>query len=103
MLVWKQEVFGPVLPILRFGNEDEAVRLANDTSYGLGAYVYTANKKRATRVARQIQSGMVSINGTNYTTPWNPFGGYKGSGMGREHGKFGFHQVTQPKVVARNK
>ncbi|KKT81935.1 MAG: hypothetical protein A3B99_04625 [Candidatus Yanofskybacteria bacterium RIFCSPHIGHO2_02_FULL_44_12b] len=103
MLVWKQEVFGPVLPILRFGNEDEAVRLANDTSYGLGAYVYTANKKRATRVARQIQSGMVSINGTNYTTPWNPFGGYKGSGMGREHGKFGFHEVTQPKVVARNK
>ena len=103
MLVWKQEVFGPVLPIVCFDNEDEAVRLANDTSYGLGSYVYTANEKRARRVAQQIQSGMVSINGTNYTTPWNPFGGYKKSGIGREHGKFGFHEVTQPKVVARNK
>ncbi|OHB20739.1 MAG: hypothetical protein A2939_00095 [Parcubacteria group bacterium RIFCSPLOWO2_01_FULL_48_18] len=103
MMVWNEEVFGPVLPVMRFGSEDEAVELANQTAYGLGSYVYTGDKERAARVARLIQSGMVSINGTNYTTPWNPFGGYKESGIGREHGKYGFHEVTQMKVVARNK
>jgi acyl-CoA reductase-like NAD-dependent aldehyde dehydrogenase len=54
-------------------------------------------------VAKQIESGMVSINGTNYIMPFNPFGGYKNSGFGREHGKYGFHEVTQIKIVATNK
>ncbi len=103
MRVWKEEVFGPVLPVMTFRTEDEAIRLANGTSYGLGSYVYTTNPERATRVAAQLQTGMVSVNGTNYTTPWNPFGGYKNSGIGREHGKYGFHELTQPKVVARPK
>ena len=103
MRVWNEEVFGPVLPVVCFKTEEEAIELANQTSYGLGSYVYTADPKRAERVARGIQSGMVSINGVNYTTPWNPFGGYKNSGMGREHGKYGFHEVTQLKVVAKNK
>ncbi len=103
MSVWNEEVFGPVLPVMKFGSEDEAIELANQTAYGLGSYVYTESKERAARVAYFIQSGMVSINGTNYTTPWNPFGGYKKSGIGREHGKYGFSEVTQLKVVARNK
>ncbi len=103
MRVWKEEVFGPVLPIVSFSTEEEAIQLANNTDYGLGAYVYTQDQQRAQRVAKAIKSGMVSINGTNYTTPWNPFGGYKNSGIGREHGKYGFHEVTQVKVVARNK
>ena len=103
MRVWQEEVFGPVLPMVPFRSEEEAIRLANDNAYGLGSYVYTEDLERAQRVARQIQSGMVSINGRNYTTPWNPFGGYKGSGMGREHGKYGFREVTQMKVVARPK
>lgn len=103
MRVWKEEVFGPVLPVVKFSTEEEAVELANQTTYGLGSYVYTRDIKRAERVARQIQSGMVSINGLNYTTPWNPFGGYKNSGIGREHGKYGFHEVTQVKVVAKPK
>ncbi len=103
MRVWKEEVFGPVLPVARFETEEQAIELANQTAYGLGSYVYTADTKKAERVARAIKSGMVSINGVNYTTPWNPFGGYKNSGMGREHGKYGFDEVTQLKVVARNK
>ncbi|TSC89210.1 MAG: Succinate-semialdehyde dehydrogenase [Parcubacteria group bacterium Gr01-1014_3] len=103
MRVWREEVFGPVLPVVRFRTEDEAISIANDTVYGLGGYVYTADMNRAERVARALKTGMVSINGTNYTTPFNPFGGWKNSGMGREHGKYGFHELTQTKVVARNK
>lgn len=103
MRVWKEEVFGPVLPVMSFETEEEAINLANDTTYGLGSYVYTADMERARRAAAKIQSGMVSVNGTNYTTPFNPFGGKKSSGIGREHGKWGFHEVTQVKVVARNK
>lgn len=103
MRVWKEEVFGPVLPVITFKTEEEAIRLANDTAYGLGGYVYTQDKKRAERVAKQLQTGMVSINGLNYTCPWNPFGGYKSSGIGREHGQWGFHEVTQVKVIAQPK
>src|SRR3989344_2945362 len=103
MKVWKEEVFGPVLPIIEFYDENHVIQLANQTPYGLGGYVYTTYRLRAERVARQLQTGMVSINGTNYTTPWNPFGGYKSSGIGREHGKYGFHELTQTKVVAMPK
>jgi len=103
MRVWKEEVFGPVLPIVSFKTEEEAIELANQTVYGLGAYIYTADKGKACRVASSIKTGMVSINGTSYTAPFNPFGGYKASGFGREHGKYGFHEVTQAKVVAKNK
>ena len=103
MRVWKEEVFGPVLPVRTFKTEEEAVQLANDTMYGLGGYVHTQDPEKAARMVSAIKTGMVSVNGTNYTTPWNPFGGYKNSGIGREHGKYGFHEVTQVKVVARNK
>jgi len=103
MRVWKEEVFGPVLPIIRFNTEEEAIELANQTVYGLGAYVYTEDKEKADRVASLIRTGMVSVNGISYTAPFNPFGGYKDSGFGREHGKYGFHEVTQIKIVAKNK
>lgn len=103
MRVWNEEVFGPVLPIRTFKTEDEAIELANDTQYGLGSYVYTNDQERAQRVASRIEAGMVSVNGTNYVMPMNPFGGYKKSGLGREHGKFGFHDVTQIKLVAKPK
>ncbi len=103
MRVWQEEVFGPVLPILSFRTEEEAIRLANDTKYGLGAYVYTKDAKRAQEIASQIDSGMVSVNGVSYVKPCSPFGGYKYSGIGREHGKFGFADLTQVKVVAREK
>ena len=103
MRVWQEEVFGPVLPILKFRTEAEAVALANDTEFGLGAYVYTKDRERAARVAAQLQTGMVSINGTSYTGPTNPFGGYKRSGLGRLQGRWGFEEVTQTKVVAGKK
>ena len=103
MRVWNEEVFGPVLPLVSFKTEREATELANQTAYGLGAYVFTKDEERAKRASRAIQSGMVSINGINYVMPFNPFGGYKNSGFGREHGKYGFHEVTQIKVIAQNK
>ena len=103
MKVWAEEVFGPVLPIVKFKTEEEAIELANETTYGLGAYVYTQDKERAKRVSAALESGMVSINGVNYVMPFNPFGGYKNSGFGREHGKYGFHEVTQIKVIAKEK
>lgn len=103
MRVWQEEVFGPVLPIIPFKTEEEAIQLANDTKYALGAYVYTQDKDRALRVASQINTGMVSINNTSYIQPCSPFGGNKESGLGREHGKFGFVELTNPKVISMEK
>lgn len=100
MRLWQEEVFGPVLPIVTFKEEQEAIELANDTSYGLGAYVFTKDRERFRRVSGQIKSGMVCQNEISYVHPFNPFGGYKFSGNAREHSKFGFDEVTQIKVVS---
>jgi len=103
MKVWTEETFGPVLPVISFETESEAIELANDTTYGLGAYVITSDNKTFDRVASKILSGMVSHNNLSYIKPFNPFGGYKQSGIGREHGKYGFEDVTQVKVIASEK
>lgn len=103
MRVWQEEIFGPVLPVMPFKTEEEAIQLANDTKYGLGAYVYTQSKDRALKVASQINTGMVSINNTSYIHPCSPFGGNKESGLGREHGKFGFAELTNVKVISMEK
>jgi len=103
MRVWNEEVFGPVLPVITFKTEAEAIEIANGTSYGLGGYLYTADTESADRVSQALKTGMVSINGANYVRPFNPFGGYKDSGFGREHGKYGFHELTQIKVISRLK
>ncbi len=103
MRVWQEEVFGPVLPIIPFKTEDEAIALANDTIYGLGAYVFTEDNELFARVAPKIKSGMVSQNNINFVKACNPFGGYKKSGLGREHGKYGFHELTQIKVISIEK
>lgn len=100
MRVWTEEVFGPVLPVVAFDTDEEAIALANDTTYGLGAYVYTEDLNRAYETAFRIESGMVSVNGVNYVQPFNFFGGYKQSGHGHQHGHFGFAEVTRPKVIA---
>lgn len=102
MKVWQEEVFGPVLPIVSFKTEKQAIALANDTKYGLGAYIFTENKEKALRVASQVDAGTIGINNASYLQPCSPFGGYKDSGIGREHGKFGFAELTQIKVVAYN-
>ncbi len=103
MRVWKEEVFGPVLPIVPFESEEEAIRLANDTIYGLGGYIYTADNKRALHIAAKIKTGNISVNGTNYCIPQDAFGGYKNSGLGREHGKTGLHEFCTKKIVALKK
>ena len=101
MRVWNEEVFGPVLPIMPFTTEKEAITLANDTQYGLGSQVYTNDPDRALRVAGQLKAGNVDINGVGHFHPFNPFGGYKKSGIGREHGLDGFRELCQIKVVSR--
>ncbi|KKR71498.1 MAG: Aldehyde Dehydrogenase [Candidatus Roizmanbacteria bacterium GW2011_GWB1_40_7] len=103
MRVWQEEVFGPVLPIVSFETDEEAVAMANDTKYGLGSYVYTKDKEKALEIASRIDAGMVSINAASYINACSPFGGYKDSGIGREHGKFGFAELTQVKIVAIEK
>jgi len=103
MRVWKEEIFGPVLPIVTFKTTAEAIDLANDTAYGLGAYVFTEDRRLYREVANAIDSGMVSQNKLNFVQAYNPFGGYKESGIGREHGKYGFHELTQIKVIVAEK
>lgn len=103
MQVWKEEVFGPVLPVVSFASEEEAVTLANDSIYGLSGYVYTNDKERAMRVSKLLQTGNISVNGANYVIPQDPFGGYKKSGLGREHGKSGLRELCSLKLIALKK
>lgn len=103
MRVWREETFGPLLIVVPFVDEEDAINLANDTNYGLGAQIYTTDKNRASRIASRIKAGTIDINKSSHWIPCNPFGGYKNSGIGREHGKFGFHELTQIKVVAEEK
>lgn len=104
MLVWKEETFGPVLPVVSFETEAEAIELANDTEYGLSAYIAAKDKEQFDRVARQLQAGMIADRGIiNLVAGTNPFGGYKHSGMGRENGPYGFEEATQIKLVSEEK
>ncbi|MGP4019610.1 aldehyde dehydrogenase family protein [Saccharopolyspora sp. 5N708] len=98
MTIAQQEIFGPVLSIVPFADEDEAVRMANDSQYGLGAGVYTSDVRRAFRVAKRIRTGTVGINGFA-VEPHLPFGGYKQSGLGREGGRSSFEAYTELKAV----
>lgn len=95
-----QEIFGPVAAIYRFETEDEAIRLANDTEYGLAAYVYSRDIMRAMRVGRGIETGMVGINRGLMSDPAAPFGGAKQSGLGREGGVTGILEFMEPKYFA---
>ena len=104
MRVWKEEVFGPVLPVVKFSTEDEAIELANDSEYGLGGRVISADIDRARRVAGKIDAGSIDINkGDRWTSPNNPFGGYKKSGIGRENGSVGFRSLCQIKLISESK
>lgn len=103
MRVWKEEVFGPVLAIRKFSTETEAIKLANNSLYGLGSLVFTKNKEKAQRVARALKTGTVEINSASHWLPCNPFGGYKYSGMGREHGVHGLRELCQIKVISEEK
>ncbi len=99
MRIAKEEIFGPVLSIIPFDKEEEAIKIVNDTSYGLGNYVQTQNKDKARRVARQFRSGGVSINGDS-ADPGTPFGGYRQSGNGREGGNWGLKEYLEVKTIS---
>lgn len=103
MQVFREEVFGPVLPVIPFETETEALELANDTPYGLSAEVYTLDRVKANRVSGQLDSGMVGINTDGFYEPFAPIGGMKKSGMGREYGVDGFRELTQVKYICEYK
>ena len=98
--VLDEEIFGPVAPVATFGSEDEAIAAANDTHYGLVAYVYTSNLKRAFRVIEALETGMVGLNQGMVSTAGAPFGGVKHSGFGREGGHEGIEEYLETKYVA---
>lgn len=102
MLLMQDETFGPLLPIMRVRDEAEAIRMANDNEFGLGASVWSADLERARRVARQVHAASVVINDTiaQFGVPMLPFGGIKQSGYGRIHGKEGLMQFTRPYAYA---
>jgi acyl-CoA reductase-like NAD-dependent aldehyde dehydrogenase len=95
----QHEVFGPVLAVTPFDTEDEAIALANASEYGLGAYIFTENLRRAHSVAAQVQAGMIQVNGGEGMQPNTPFGGMKQSGYGRLGGELGLHEFLQVKNV----
>jgi succinate-semialdehyde dehydrogenase / glutarate-semialdehyde dehydrogenase len=101
--ILKEEVFGPVAPITGFDTEDEGVAAANDTEYGLAAYIYTQSLDRALRAAEGIQAGMVGINRGVISDPAAPFGGVKQSGFGREGGTEGIEEYLDTKYIALTK
>ena len=94
----KEEIFGPVLVIITYKDEEEAIRIANDTIYGLGGGVWSNDEAHAVAVARRIRTGQVDINGAPFNSN-APFGGYKQSGNGRENGKFGFEEFLEYKSL----
>ena len=98
MTIAQEEIFGPVLAIMPYDDEDDAVRIANDSIYGLAGGVWSADEEHATRVARRIRTGQVEINGGAFN-PLAPFGGYKQSGHGRELGHFGLEEFLQIKSL----
>ena len=98
MTIAREEIFGPVLSIIPYDDEDDAVRIANDTVYGLAGGVWSGDQERAKAVARRLRTGQVEVNGGSFN-PVAPFGGYKQSGIGREYGKYGFEEFLETKSL----
>ena len=100
--VLREEIFGPVAPIASFSSEEEAIAAANDTEYGLVAYVFTRDLKRALRVCEGLETGMIGLNQGMVSNAGAPFGGVKQSGIGREGGNEGIDEFLETKYVAVN-
>jgi succinate-semialdehyde dehydrogenase/glutarate-semialdehyde dehydrogenase len=96
---YHEEFFGPVASVYKVGSEEEAVTLANDTPFGLGSYVFTTDAEQGARVADQIEAGMVFVNLVLADGAELPFGGVKGSGFGRELGRFGADEFVNKKLI----
>jgi aldehyde dehydrogenase (NAD+) len=100
MAIAQEEIFGPVLVVIPYEDEDDAVRIANDSIFGLSGAVASADVERAARVARRIRTGTIGVNGAIFMAPNAPFGGYKQSGIGREMGQLGFEEYLEVKLLA---
>jgi len=101
MTIAREEIFGPVLSIIKYESEEEAIEIANDTEYGLAGYVQSGDEDHAKQVARRIWAGQISING-GARGPAAPFGGFKTSGNGREHGLAGLNECLETKAIIGN-
>jgi aldehyde dehydrogenase (NAD+) len=99
MRICREEIFGPVLSVIRYRDVEEAIRLANDSIYGLAGSVWSTDTARAMAVVRRLKSGLCWVNEHQLIGPHGPFGGYKQSGIGREHGTWGLHEYLQTKFV----
>jgi succinate-semialdehyde dehydrogenase/glutarate-semialdehyde dehydrogenase len=99
MAIWEEEIFGPVCAISTFENDEEAISMANDTCYGLAAYVYSGNLARALTIAERLEFGMIGINDTAISNVQAPFGGVKQSGFGREGGREGIEEYLMCKYL----
>jgi 5-carboxymethyl-2-hydroxymuconic-semialdehyde dehydrogenase len=99
MRIFREEIFGPVVCVTPFDDEDEAIRLANDTKYGLAAYIWTENLRRGHRVAHRVDAGMLWLNSHNVRDLRTPFGGVKDSGVGREGGRHSVDFYTEYSIV----
>jgi aldehyde dehydrogenase (NAD+) len=100
MTIAQEEIFGPVLSVMPYADEDDAVRIANSTVYGLAGAVFSADPARALAVAKRLRTGQVDINGAAFNTS-APFGGYRQSGNGREFGRHGLDEFTELKSIQR--
>jgi succinate-semialdehyde dehydrogenase/glutarate-semialdehyde dehydrogenase len=103
MLIYREETFGPVAPIIPFDTEEEVLTMANDTDYGLASYVYTNDLGRAWRSIEKLRFGIVGVNDINPTAAAAPFGGVKESGFGREGGFEGIEEYLDTKYIALTK
>jgi succinate-semialdehyde dehydrogenase/glutarate-semialdehyde dehydrogenase len=102
MRITQEEIFGPVAPVVSFSDEEEIVKRVNDTPYGLAAYFFTKDIRRAFTVAEGLEFGMVAVNGTSLSVPQAPFGGIKESGQGREGGRYGMEEFLNIKYLSIN-
>jgi aldehyde dehydrogenase (NAD+) len=100
MAIAQEEIFGPVLAVIPFDDDADAIRIANDSIYGLSGAVHSQSEERALTVARAIRTGTISVNGGGWFHPDTPFGGYRQSGVGRENGELGFEEYLETKVIA---
>ena len=98
MTIAREEIFGPVLAVIPYKDEEEALRIANDSPYGLGGYVFGEDRDNARRVANGLRAGRISYNGAA-TDSYTPMGGYKQSGIGRSMGRFGLEEYLEIKSV----
>jgi aldehyde dehydrogenase (NAD+) len=100
MAIAQEEVFGPVLAVISYADDDDAVRIANDSSYGLSGGVYSASLDRAMAIANRIRTGSIGVNGGLWYGADSPYGGYKSSGIGRQNGTEGLGQYTETKALS---